>query len=317
MRSLLPRAAALLALASAALAQGVVDQQNDPSGGSGFGCGSPPILNGSIHQGFVPSVDNLIAVELRLQAGSAFPTGGTTVTARIRAGTSSGTVLGETTASVAGPLSQNTQVLVRFDFAQISLTAGSTYLIEWVTPPTTTLTWVGKGGDLYPAGTAYSCSGNPWPVAGTDFNFLTYYATPPPVEESPPAPPAEEPTAEEPPAEEPPAEEPRTCSDLLDDLRAAVADLELSKYKRCVMTRLLDGAERAFEQEKPKTASALVHALECQVRILWRCGVVSEEEAQAILDLAQEFRACLGTKPKSHDWSRWTAWGGWYGRDRD
>jgi len=311
MRSLLPRAAALLALASAALAQGVVDQQNDPSGGSGFGCGSPPILNGSIHQSFVPSVDNLIAVELRLQAGSAFPTGGATVTARIRAGTSSGTVLGETTASVAGPLAQNTQVLVRFDFAQISLTAGSTYLVEWVTPPTTTLTWVGKGGDLYPAGTAFSCSGNVWPVAGTDFNFLTYYALPPPPAEEPPA---EEPPAEAPPAEEPPAETP-TCASLLDDIRAAVADLELTKFKRYVMSRLLDGVEREMERSRPKTASALLHALEYQIRCLWRVGIVSEEEAEAILDLAAEFRACLGVQQKTCNWGSWTSrWDGHHRR---
>ncbi len=305
MRSLLPRAAALLALATAAIAQGVVDQQNDPSGGSGFGCGSPPILNQSIRQGFVPTVDNLIAVELRLQAGSAFPAGGTTVTARILVPGTPPTELGVTTASVAGPLAQNTQVLVRFDFAQISLTAGSTYLIEWVTPPTTTLTWVGKGGDPYPAGTAHSCSGNVWPVAGTDFNFLTYYAVPPPP--PPEEPPAEEPPAEEPPAEEPPAEEPPTCASLLDDLRAAVADLELSKFKRCVLGRLLDGAERALELEKPKTASTLVHALECQIRILWKIGLVSEEEAEAILDLAAEFRTCLGVAPKTYSWGSWTS----------
>ena len=49
MRSLLPRAAiaslALALMASGAFAQGVVDQQNDPSGGSGFGAATEPRLH--------------------------------------------------------------------------------------------------------------------------------------------------------------------------------------------------------------------------------------------------------------------------------
>lgn len=298
---LLPRVAAplaLLLLSTGALAQGVADQQNDPAGGSGFGCGSPtPILNGTIHQGFVPAVDNLVAVELRLQAGSSFPSGGTTTTASIRAGSSTGTVLGQATASVAGPLSQGAQALVRFDFTQIALTAGSTYLIEWVTPTTTTLTWVGAGGDPYAAGTAYSCSGNPWPVSGTDFNFITYAADPPPPE----------PPAEEPPAEEQPAEEPPTCASLLVELRTAVKGLELHRFKQCVMDKLLDRAQREMDRDRPKSASALVLAVEAQVRVLARFGVISGEEADGILDLAADFRACLGVEPKSHDWRRY-----WY-----
>lgn len=305
MGSLLPRVAAplaLLLLATGALAQGVVDQQNDPAGGSGFGCGSPtPILNGTIHQSFVPAVDNLIAVELRLQAGSSFPAAGVSTTASIRAGTSAGTVLGTATASVAGPLTQNTKVLVRFDFTQIALTAGSTYLIEWVTPPTTTLTWVGQGGDLYPAGTAFSCSGNVWPVVGTDFNFITYYAVPPP-----PEPPAEEPPAEEPPAPEPTAETPPTCESLLEELRAAVGALELHKFKQCVLNKLLERAQREMDRDRPKAASALVLAVELNVRVLALRGVISGEEAQGIFDLAADFRTCLGVKPKSFDdWRRY------------
>jgi hypothetical protein len=285
MRSLLPRAATaplvLLVLATGALAQGVVDQQNDPAGGSGFGCGSPtPILNGTVLQSFVPTASNLVAVELRLMAGSAFPSAGTTTTARIRAGTSSGTVLGQATASVAGPLSATTMILVRFDFAEIALTPGSTYLIEWVTPPTTELMWVGQGGDLYPAGTAHSCSGNPWPVTGTDLNFITYRAADPVV------------TAEEP-----------TCADLLADLSDAVAALELMKFKARPMERLLDGAARALEAGKPKTASALVLALQCQIRVLARFGVIPADEADAVLGLAEAFRECLGVGPRAEGWA--------------
>ncbi len=302
MNCLLPRAIATLALlllATGALAQGVADQQNDPAGGSGFGCGSPtPILNGTIHQGFVPAVDNLVAVELRLQAGSGFPSAGTTTTARIRDGSSTGTVLGEATASVAGPLAQNTQVLVRFDFTQIALTAGNTYLIEWVTPPTTVLTWVGANSNPYAAGTAYSCSGNAWPGGATDFNFVTYAAEV---------------------VVEPPAEEPPTCEAILEELRAAVKGLELYKFKQCALDRLLDGAQREMERGRPKAASTLVLAVEWQVRVLARFGMISGEKADGILDLAADFRACLALEPNGHDWLRyWYEWrDGRHGDDHD
>jgi len=278
---LLPRAIAPLALfvmATGALAQGVVDQQNDPAGGSGFGCGTTPILNGTIHQGFVPALDNLVAVQLRLQAGSAFPAGGTTTTARIRDGSSTGTVLGQATASVAGPLAQNTQLLVRFDFAQIALVPGNTYLIEWVTPTTTELTWVGANTNPYAAGTAYSCSGNAWPGGLTDFNFVTYAAEVV-VEQEPP-----------------------TCEALLEQLRAAVDDLGLNRFKQCTMDRLLDGAQRELARGRPKAASTLVLSLELQVRALARMGVIDEERAHEILEIAADFRACLGVVPKAYDW---------------
>jgi hypothetical protein len=287
----MPRAAtaplAVLLLATGALAQGIVDQQNDPAATSGFGCGVTPILNGAILQGFVPGLDNLVAVELRLVAGSGFPSAGTTTTARIRQGSSTGTVLGEATASVAGPLSQGTQVLVRFDFAQIALTPGGTYLIEWVTPPTTVLTWIGSGGDPYPAGTAYSCSGNPWPVAGTDFNFITYAAEV--VEEAP---------------------EPPTCEALLGELRAAVKGLGLRRFRQLALDRALECAQRELERGRPFAASALVFGVEYQVRVLERLGVVPDAEAAAVLDLAEAFRACVRA---GHDWK--PAWS-WH-RDRD
>jgi len=289
MGSLLPRAAiaslAVALMAGGAFAQGIADQQNDPTGGNGFGCGSPPILNGSVCQGFVPSADNLVAVELRLMAGSAFPSGGTTTTARIRDGSSSGTVLGTASASVAGPLSANTQILVRFDFTQMSLTAGNTYLIEWVTPPTTELMWVGQTGDPYPAGTAYSCSGNPWPVSGTDFNFITYAAAPEPTTSSTDADPA--------------------CGSLLEKLRDQVDELGLTnRYKRCSTERLLDAVEKHLAKGKTKAAGANVLALECQMRVLAKFGVISDDQAAAIIDTAEAFRECIGANQASrhHDW---------------
>lgn len=301
-----PRAAtgalALLILATSVFAQGVVDQQNDPTAAIGFGCGSPtPILNGTVLQSFVPGQDSLIAVELRLQAGSAFPSGGTVTTARIRDGSSTGTVLGTTTASVAGPLSQGTQLLVRFDFAKISLVPGNTYLIEWVTPPTTELTWVGTSSDPYAAGTAYSCSGNVWPGGLADLNFITYAADPPPP---PPPEPAPEPTPD-------PAPEPLTCDEMLEALSAKVADLELHKFKKCSLDRLLDRAAKELARDKPRAASALVLAVEGNIRVLDRLNLISDDEAKDILAMAESFRECLGVEPNGHGHWHWN----WHGKD--
>lgn len=279
---------ALLLMASGALAQGVVDQQNDPAGGSGFGCGSPPILNGSVHQGFVPSADNLVAVGLRLMAGSAFPAEGTSTTARIRDGSSSGTVLGEATAFVAGPLPANTQLLVQFDFSTITLTPGNTYLIEWVTPPTTVLMWIGSTGDPYASGTAYSCSGNPWPVAGTDFNFVTYAAPPPP----------------EPTSGDPTSEGPTTCESALEQFHAAVEALGLEKFKRCSMARLLANVDKHIAKGKTKAACANILAIECQVRVLARFGVIDDGQETAVLDAAAALRECLKNASTSNDCRR-------------
>ena len=95
---------ALLLMAAGALGQGIVDVQNDPASTTGFGCGSDVILNGTILQSFVPHEDTLIAAELRLQAGSAFPAEGYVTTARLRADTPAGPALAEATASVAGAM---------------------------------------------------------------------------------------------------------------------------------------------------------------------------------------------------------------------
>jgi len=273
-------------MASGALAQGVVDQQNDPAGGSGFGCGSPPILNGSVHQSFVPSADNLVAVELRLMAGSAFPTEGASTTARIRDGSSTGTVLGETTTFVAGPLSANTQMLVRFDFPAITMTPGSTYLIEWVTPPTTVLMWMGQSGDPYASGTAYSCSGNPWPVSGTDFNFVTYEAEPPP-----------EPTT---------SEGPTGCESAIDQLRDAVEGLGFTEFKHCSLERLVENAAKHYAKGKLKAVAANVTAIECQARVLGKLGVINETQLSAVLDAAQAVRDCIGIQKKGKSKYGWS-----------
>jgi hypothetical protein len=296
---LLPRAAtialAVSFLATGALAQGVVDQSNDPASTAGFGCGTDIILNGTIHQSFVPAMDNLIAVELRLQAGSSFPSEGATLTARVRADSSTGQVLSEATASVAGPLTVGTQGLVRFDFEPLSITPGNTYVIEWVTPTTNTLTWVGSNSNPYSAGTAFSCSGNAWPGGTTDFNFITYAAAV--VEEAPEAP-------------EAPEAEP-TCEERLARLRAAVDDVPAGKVARARMAKILDLAIRKLERGKPHAAAALVRVFEVKVRFLMRFDAIPEGYGEALVAEAEAVRACL------RDCDDGKCRGHRHGRDRD
>jgi len=166
---------ALLALAGFARAEEVVDQKNDPVSTDSYHCGAPPILNKSISQSFVPAQDNVTAVELRLRAGTAFPSTDFKTTIRIRAGSPTGTVLAESSAEVPASQANLAQVLVRFDFDDVALTPGDTYLLEWDTPDNTILSWMGADDeDRYSAGTAYSCAGTVWKGGITDFSFITY-----------------------------------------------------------------------------------------------------------------------------------------------
>ena len=166
---------AVSVLSGIAHSQEVADQRNDPTTSISFSCGTPPILNASILQSFVPTQSNLSAVDLRLRAGIAFPSTDVTTTARIRAGSPTGTVLGESSAVVSGGQVHLAESVVRFEFQGLNLTPGETYLIEWDTPASATLTWMGASdADHYPAGTAYTCVGSVWPGSNTDFSFTTY-----------------------------------------------------------------------------------------------------------------------------------------------
>ena len=263
-------AVALCLLTTGALAQGVVDQENDPTASSGFGCGTDVILNGTVLQSFVPAEDTLIAVTLRLKVGTAFPANGYTSTIRVLEGSSSGTVVAQATALVDGTLNAGDQVLVRFDFATADVVPGDTYLIEWTTPPTTVLTWVGASGDPYADGTAYSCSGNVWPVTGTDFNFITW---------------AEEPVVD--------TTSSLSCAEMLQALRDEVDALDLNRCAKKRLDRHLRLAACRLERGKAKSAYALVGAFEHQVRIVARFGALDEADAEALIEMAEAFRDCL------------------------
>jgi len=280
-------AVALCLLATGALAQGVVDQQNDPSATNGFGCGADVILNGTVLQSFVPAKDTLIAVTLRLKAGDSFPSTGYTSTLRVLEGSPSGAVVAQSTALVSGPLNAGDQVLVRFDFATADVVPGDTYLIEWTTPPTNILTWAGSTGDPYANGTAYSCSGNMWPVTGTDFNFITW---------------AEAPVVESESGSD------LSCEELLQALRDEVDGLDLHRCAKTRLDRHLRLAAWRLKRGKTRSAYALVGVFEHQVRIVERFGGLTEEQAELLIGMAEDFRDCLesgdcgecGGKAKKH-----------------
>ena len=261
-------AAVVLALASVGFAQEVMDQQNDPQSTQAFSCGTPPILNGTILQSFVPTLSGLTTVELRLRAGGAFPSTGVSTTARIRSGASTGEILAEAAADIAGPQAIGTQLLVRFDFSGVELTPGETYLIEWVTPPSSTLSWIGAAGDPYAAGTAFSCIGNPWPGGATDFNFTTF-AMP---------------------------DAPATPKERIVALHARVVAEFTGPGSRC-LDRLLHLACRCLEKGKPRLAILKLRVFRWKVYMLARVGLVSSGTALELIgeagDIASELRASL------------------------
>jgi hypothetical protein len=281
----------ILVFATVSLAQGIVDQSNDPTTDRSFSCGDPSIGNGTLGQGFRPALTPLVAVQLRLKAGGSFPTGGTTTTARILA--PDGSVLGESTASVAGPQDAGTQILVRFDFDPIEVETGADHRIEWVSPSPSVLTWTGTSGgtggtDSYANGVAYSCVGSAWPVANTDFNFVTWAA--------------EEETA-------------ARGADGIEVLRAMVRALaeedRISGRTARVLERLLDAAQRALDRDQPRAAIAALHAFHWQVRVgilLRRIPLdAGRELLSATVHVIESIRSEMGARPRFAGWwARWT-----------
>ena len=267
-------AVVVLALASVGFAQEVMDQQNDPEATQSFSCGTPPILNGTILQSFVPTHSRLTAVELRLRAGGAFPSTGVSTTARIRSGASDGEILAEAAADVAGPQAAGTQLLVRFDFSGVELTPGETYLIEWVTPVSSTLSWVGSAGDPYPAGTAFSCIGNPWPGGETDFNFTTFAIS-----------------------------DALTPKERIVALHSRVVAELSGPGSRC-LDRLLHLACRCLEKGKPHLAILKLRVFRWKVYMLARVGLVSSSTALELIGEAGAIVSELRTSLPAHP-GRW------------
>jgi hypothetical protein len=269
---------AVLVLAGAVQSEEVIDQQNDPVTTESYHCGAPPILNKAILQSFVPAKSNLSAVELRLRAGSAFPTTDVTTTIRIRASSPTGTVLAESSASVAANQANLTQLVVRFEFDALALTPGGTYFIEWDTPANTTLSWMGADDvDHYAAGSAYSCAGSVWKGGITDFNFTTYATV---------------------------ASSPHERIDGLLDL----VDEMTSARVAATLTRHLTAASNWIERDRPGLALVRMERFGSRVRFLIRTGRISESDGDQLLDEAQdiitELRGTIQDRRGSGRW--WT-----------
>ena len=147
-----------------------VDQVNDAPAGTSWGCG---LEVGELYQSFTPAASHLAGVDLRLRAGGLFPSEGINTTMNIRSGTVDGDLLGTVTSFVSGPPSTENQLKVHFEVSPaILLTPEETYVIEWITPGDSILTWMAADGNPYPGGTAFGCFGLDMP--NKDFIFTTY-----------------------------------------------------------------------------------------------------------------------------------------------
>jgi len=154
--------------ASGAWAGEATDQVNDPGTGLSFGPGAGPA---SMFQSFTPAVTPICAVELRLRAGGDFA-GPYNTTMRLRDGTVGGTILTAVTSTIPSA-TLGEQPLVRFDFpGPVAVVPGQTYVIEWLAPGDTILTWMGVDYNSYAGGSSLATDGGE--IANQDYNFITY-----------------------------------------------------------------------------------------------------------------------------------------------
>jgi len=256
---------ALFLLASPAFAQGVVDQENDPTPTQALGCGNG-ILTNTLGQTFVPEADSLVAVALRLKTGTDF-TDGTETTIRIF-DADGGTVVDDVTVAVDGPADANGDILVLFEFSEVTVTPGDTYLIQWSTTSTAVFTWRASEDDPYPDGNIKSCSGNDWPMEDWDCNFITYAAA------------AVKTAAAE-----------LTCKERLEQLLEHVDDLDLRWWRARMLRRPLLIAQKMLEADRPKVALLLVNVFIMHARHTSRW--FSKEATGALLAEAKELAQCI------------------------
>jgi hypothetical protein len=167
----------LVALASLvdvrrAAGHGVIDQLNNPPAVMTFSCGAGGVPLG---QTFTPAAGSVVAVDLYLRAGGAFPPDGLILEVELLG--PAGEALGQATTRIVGPIAAGTAVTAHFDFAlPLPVTPGAVHRIIWPSSLPSELSWFGTDGDPYPRGVALGCNGQP--VAGRDFNFATYAPAP-------------------------------------------------------------------------------------------------------------------------------------------
>ncbi|MHC4973632.1 MAG: hypothetical protein ACYTG3_15005 [Planctomycetota bacterium] len=264
---------AIFLLASPAFAQGVVDQENDPTPTTSVGCGSDPILTKTLGQTFVPDADSLVAVALRLRTGADF-TDGTETTIHIFDADGS-TVVDGVTVEVNGPADSNGDILVLFEFDEVAVTPGDTYLIQWSTPSTLIFTWAASTSGTstdpgpYADGNIKSCSGNDWPIKNMDCNFITYAA-----------------------AEVVTTTAALTCEERIEKLLAHVDDLGLGKWhaKRLRWPLLL--AAKMLDKGKPKTALSMIRVFMVHAKYTLRWSS-PDVDAGALIEEAKELAQCI------------------------
>jgi len=256
---------ALFLLVSPAFAQGEVDQENDPTPTQALGCGDG-IGTSTLGQTFKPEADSLVAVALRLKAGVDFEDG-TETTMRVF-DADGNKVVGDVTVAVDGPADANGDILVLFEFSEVSVTPGDTYLIQWETPSTSIFTWRASEGNPYEDGNIKSCSGNDWPMTEWDCNFITYAA-----------------------AAETTASAELTCEERLELLLEHVDDLDLGWWRARMIRRPLLLAQKMLEANRPKVALLMVRVFIMHTKFTSRW--LSTEAAGALLAEAKELAQCI------------------------
>lgn len=262
---------AILLLASPTFAQGVVDQENDPTPTTSVGCGTDPILTKTLGQTFVPDADSLVAVALRLRTGADF-TDGTETTIRVF-DADGNTVVDDVTVAVYGPADANGDILVRFDFDEVAVTPGDTYLLQWSTPSTAIFTWAASTSGTsdsagpYPDGNIKSCSGNDWPIGNMDCNFITYAA-----------------------ADVVATTSELTCEERLENLLAHVDALGLNRWQAKRLRWPLRIVGKMLDRDKPKSALFLVKVFMVHVKHnRW----IAAEAAEALIAEARDLAQCI------------------------
>ena len=279
---------ALLLLASPTLAQGVVDQENDPTPTTAVGCDSTPILTKTVGQTFVPDEDSLVAVALRLRTGADF-TDGTEATVRILDADGS-TVVNDVTAAIEGSTDAS-GALVLFEFEEVEVTPGDTYLIQLDTPSTAIFTWAASTAGAstdpgpYADGNIKSCSGNDWPIGNMDCNFITYAA-----------------------AEVVVATATLTCEERLEILLAHVDDVGLGKWRARRLSWPLKLAGMMLDAGRARSALLMVRVFMVNAKYTLRW--MAADAAKALVAEAEELAQCIVDEHDITFKRRWTKrWG--------
>ncbi len=143
-----------------AFAADVIDQKQEVPGGSASILGNSPI-----GQEFQPSMATLVAVEVLIETMNP-QLGDDAITLNVRQGTITGTII----ANASRSLTVGFSGWLHFAFGSVSVTTGSTYVIQ-LTATKNTFAWRYDTHNLYPAGAAIFVGTI---APSSDFTFRTY-----------------------------------------------------------------------------------------------------------------------------------------------